>query len=527
MKTLRNIAVFALLALLFSCGEELTYAPFEIIFDNETLGFREDESSKEIFLNLNRKSEEPITFDVEFSEHHVQLGKDYVLMHDSWDSIDVVNNTFQRVLAPKNRTVSFRVVKLHNQIPKEATLTFKVVGWKNDEDKDVVLTLHFDRIQLNAGIMRLSGRGDFEEIDFLNYVDFSSGDFVRVDRMSWTLGFCCGDTAGVMLNTGDCVTAAPTAHYKFEEVTYNYAKQFSETVADLGGASMTTQGIPLSIVDGMDGSVGHSIFGYVSQEENKNRVFFVAGDNNKGSFSSWFKVKVTDAGDHYDVKYQKIYNMLPYENRVRQYLEEWDGEPVEGDLSEDDYSYYDHATDVGHDDEENRKVIPVIKSLRITKDKDYNIVGLKLTHKNIDPATEVLFPEPKKDEWDIVWGYQTGFADADMQDNILDLRPYFMQDVILSNNLGGALTAELHKDEYDVYEDFNEAELTMNDIGFSYNRYTVGSKWRNVFRGINTNLYYVIKDPEGLYYKFRLLEFGVPAGVGERGHPVIEFERIK
>lgn len=329
MKTSNIILLFASLILLFSCEkEELTYAPFEIIFDNEILGFKDDESSKEVFLNLNRKSEEPITFKVEFSEHNVQLGKDYTLMHDTWDSIEVVNNSFLRAFAPKDRTVSFRVVKLHHDIPKDATLTFKVLDWKDDENKEVVLTLHFDRIRLSAGIMRLSGRGDFEEIDFLNYVDFSSGDFVRVSRTSWTLGFCCGDTAGVMLNTGDCVTAAPTKYYKFEDVTYDYAKQFSETVADLGGVSMTTEGLPLSIVDGIDGSIRHSVFGYVSQKEPENNVFFVAGDNDKGSFSSWFKVKVTDVGDHYQVKYQKVYNMLPYEDRVRQYLEEEEGSIV-------------------------------------------------------------------------------------------------------------------------------------------------------------------------------------------------------
>ncbi|HBU76951.1 MAG TPA: hypothetical protein DEF18_02515, partial [Muricauda sp.] len=73
------------------------------------------------------------------------------------------------------------------------------------------------------------------------------------------------------------------------------------------------------------------------------------------------------------------------------------------------------------------------------------------------------------------------------------------------------------------------ANFSMNDVdesAFVYdNRAVVGSGWRDAFGGVvNENVYYVLKDGDGNYYKFDFTAYTNTEG--ERGHYQFTYERL-
>ena len=82
-----------------------------------------------------------------------------------------------------------------------------------------------------------------------------------------------------------------------------------------------------------------------------------------------------------------------------------------------------------------------------------------------------------------------------------------------------------------AYTSFAEADLTGKT--FVKTRDAIGTKWRAAAApgvtnpGVKRDRFYVVKDPRGNYYKLKFVSYGVPAGDGERGKPVIEYKLVK
>ena len=62
---------------------------------------------------------------------------------------------------------------------------------------------------------------------------------------------------------------------------------------------------------------------------------------------------------------------------------------------------------------------------------------------------------------------------------------------------------------------------------FSSDRSIIGINWRNVFVGVNKNVFYVVKDAAGNVYKLRYLKMGVGGDGGVRGRPEMEYALVK
>ncbi|ADQ18460.1 hypothetical protein Lbys_2798 [Leadbetterella byssophila DSM 17132] len=148
-----------------------------------------------------------------------------------------------------------------------------------------------------------------------------------------------------------------------------------------------------------------------------------------------------------------------------------------------------------------------IKTVEIPKNQNTTLSYLSFDKgqvNNVEPTT-----------WDIQYGYST--YDSGMK------TPYWFQDFILLNYLGGAEAAEISNISYENYTETHIASTT-----FLKTRDAIGSKWRittGANAGIVKDKFYIIKDPDGNYYKLRILSFGV--GSGERGKPVIEYKLVK
>ncbi|KAA6307113.1 hypothetical protein EZS27_041222, partial [termite gut metagenome] len=156
-----------------------------------------------------------------------------------------------------------------------------------------------------------------------------------------------------------------------------------------------------------------------------------------------------------------------------------------------------------------------IKTVNIPKTPGYNFTFFSLETGKTVPV------EPGSRKWDIIWGYNVSFT------SIMGGRPYYMQDLILINNLDGVECAEVLTETV-LYEDFNSASLaSLPQVAFSNKRNAIADKWRSTGTGVYTDRYYIIKDPNGNYYKLKFLRFGVANDGVERGRPEIAYQLIK
>jgi hypothetical protein len=161
-----------------------------------------------------------------------------------------------------------------------------------------------------------------------------------------------------------------------------------------------------------------------------------------------------------------------------------------------------------------------IKTIDVTKNPEYNFTFVSLETNNI------VTVEPVKQSWDIGWTYSTYDAGN---------TPYWYQDFIVLNHVGGAEAAQVIKPSATEAEaafiSFAEADLA--GISFANTRDVIGRNWRDTggpgapATGIKRDRFYVIKDPRGNIYKLKFVSMGLGGDGGERGKPVIEYKLVR
>jgi hypothetical protein len=227
----------------------------------------------------------------------------------------------------------------------------------------------------------------------------------------------------------------------------------------------------LPLADNWDGDITKTSFAEVSATDADNKVYLVSFEGSKEK-NQWFKVKVTRNGTGYKVQYARV-----------------------GDTS--------------------------IKTIDVPKNSDYNFSFVSLE------TNAIVSAEPAKGNWDLGWSYSTSNSGLNT--------PYWFQDFVLINNVGGASAVEIVKanaTEADAsFTSFGEADIAA--LTFSTRRDAIGSKWRSTggpgipAGGIKRDRFYVIKDPRGNVYKMKFVSMGVASDGGERGKPVIEYKLVK
>ena len=233
-------------------------------------------------------------------------------------------------------------------------------------------------------------------------------------------------------------------------------------VIDIGATAMANPGLSVDAIDSFDGDITKTVFASISATDSENKVYFVASEANKASRDQWYKVKVSRKGEGYSVQYGKV-----------------------GETS--------------------------IKTVEITKKSEYNFTFLSLEKGTVATV------EPEAKKWDIMWSYYVGSTSG---------KPYFMQDMIMSNNVGGVETAEVLTSTVS-YENFKEANL--DGITFSDSRNVIANNWRSTqpATGVKKDRFYIVKDPNGNYYKLKFNKMGLASDGGDRGRPEIEYALIK
>lgn len=157
------------------------------------------------------------------------------------------------------------------------------------------------------------------------------------------------------------------------------------------------------------------------------------------------------------------------------------------------------------------------KEYTIAKNTDYNYSFFSLKN------NKELLIQPQKQKWDLCFTVFTNMIDG--------AGTYIYGDFVLDNIMGGAasyqviIPSNVNATEY--YNNFKASDIDMSKFNYSDHR-TIGANWRNPVgtNGLETygDRFYVLKDPEGFYFKIKFLRMTNDQGV--RGYPQFEYKPL-
>jgi len=304
------------------------------------------------------------------------------------------------------------------------------------------------------------------------YIDLSSGAMTTAPRISWDLGFYSGNEFRVVLNNSVKMSAKSLSTTDLSKVV----SEDSSMVIGQGAGSVDQIDNPSGIITG-------TAIAEVSANDSENPVYLInLGSNpsttppalgsvaaDSGTHRGWKKVRILRNGNGYKFQY--------------------------ADLT---------AT--------------TFNEIIIDKKAAYNFSFFSFT------SNGTVNVEPQKDKWDINFTTFTNIVGG--------TTPYFYPDFVVNNSRGGALVYSVSTDDFS-YNNFTRANV--DNSKFEEDQRGIGSSWRSTSAPgpdgfpvsqfvLKTNIFYVIKDPAGNYYKIKMTGGALPNM--ERGHPTFVYELL-
>jgi len=301
------------------------------------------------------------------------------------------------------------------------------------------------------------------------FIDFSQDLQTPLIRANWDLAFYCGNQNRVMINNTTAAMAVVVDKTNLDDVTADdvSSETFEVDITDPNPATFLK-------VDDLGGDLTKTVIPEITTTASK---VVVIGRGTGGGTPRRTMIKaqfsLADNGD-YQVKWSKL------------------GE-----------NNYNTAT-IAKDDAFHFKYVSFDNGLLATA-------------------------EPEKFNWDIVWGtsiYETP--------NGTVMAAYIFSDMVGVNYLSGVTPVEKkYNDEATATQAFNTYSLAEAKAEtFDNYRWAIGANWRQTAApgvtnsGVNKQRFYIIKDPQGNYYKLKFLSFTTEDG-GTRGKPELKYELLK
>lgn len=296
------------------------------------------------------------------------------------------------------------------------------------------------------------------------YLDLSTEKTTPVLRASWDLGFFNGNDYRVILNNTTSAGVKVLDKYSLADVGAE------DTIGLTLAVSQTDpQTTDLAFFDDIPGDLGKTAIPAISDVAADNPVIILNRGTGGGvAARPWVKLRVLRNGTGYKLEYAGI--------------------------------------------EES-----TFKTIEIPKNPDFNF-----QHVSIDNG--LVSGEPEKAQWDLVWTYSV--FEFSFGNGIV---PYNFSDLIAVNYLAGVQVKEK------VYADANAASAAFQafnkdsvaTITLTTDRWAIGSNWRSTMpaTGARQDRFYIIKDAQGNFYKFKPLAMGSNDG-GTRGKPDFKYALI-
>lgn len=517
MKKFLFYSTLTCMALLGACSDDDhgSMTDFAVAFEKGSVSLGETDAQQEVTLTFSRAATESGTVTVGYTANNAEYGTDFTTDPEgSSGSLSVP-------VSSGASSATFTFTKL--QDPVEGTtksVDFSIKGfsdasWVNGST--TALTVNFTPVAAEGGVVDVNSGGPTEPNQV--YIDLSTGQQTVVRRDTWEIGLYNGTENRVLLNASLLVAAAKvTGQTDIDAVNettelaapmeLNSLDPYAGTTTLVTVTNVTelVEGLPvgysqygnleegIAFTDSPSGNLEETAFDKISTEAGENEVYILslgatipAADEpiDPGSIKTtdtqrgFLKVRILSDGDSYTIQYAQL------------------------------------------DATEHHEVT-------VAKDPTKNLTAFSFT------TGETVAVEPAQGAWDLnVTNVHSYYA---YNAQFMSTAGLTFSDYVLHNTLGGVGLYQVLTEESDgeggttptdapSYSDFSRDDV--DDAALVYdNHAVVGSDWRSAFGGaaVKGDRYYIIKDADGNYYKFRFT--AVLSAEGERGYPQFTYQKL-
>lgn len=308
------------------------------------------------------------------------------------------------------------------------------------------------------------------------FIDLSTETQTVAARNSWDLGFYSGNEFRVIINNATSALAIALDKTDMTTVTSADTTGLGAQL-DIDAIFGALQGPPptwlsdaSTWLDDPTGDLSKTAIAEISQTDTANPVYVLnRGKNPDGSQRGWSKIRVFRNGAGYTLQYAAINSST-------------------------------------------------FTELNISKNNDFNF-----SYVSVDNGAVNV--EPAVNSWDFAFTTFTNLLPIGPATSI----PYLFKDFVIQNRNGVEL-AIVTVDNNQTYDDFAFSDITGQT--FSADITTIGSSWRTVAQpgsptptGVKEDVFYVVKDAVGNYYKIRFTRMLDP-DTGERGFPQVQYDLL-
>lgn len=439
---------------------------FVVAFTEESASYSQIENNYQINIKYSEIATADGSMTIKLNEKNATYGVDYSTLP--------VASDLEIVLPIKKGTLGTELVFKNLIYPfdrDDKTIQFEIAKIEYPQPTEIqgysMLMVTFEASF--GGVIEPNIGGSTEPNQV--YIELSTKNSTSVQRDTWDLAFYSGNEDIVKLN-GSVYMAAARLNYTNIDLVSNSDLAPLEKEVAIG----TFDPINVKYIDHPSGDLNKTAIAKIEEDDALNNVYLVnlgyyvgnseaggGGVNVSGDLRGWKKIRILKRGSQYLLQYANV-------------------------------------NDVTH------------KEVLISKNQTYNFQFYSLS------SEKLIKVEPAKGKWDLNFTVFT---------NINEAGSYGYSDFIVGNIYGDvtAYPVKILKEQKNTFEKFALADVKENL--FESDLRTIGSSWREVASGkkLFSDVYYIIKDGKGNYYKFRMLAFMNENG--ERGYPRFEYKLLR
>ncbi len=466
--------LFALL-LLTSCSNDdyPGHEDFVVAFENSS----EDYSGQEDFKTLNLVFSTPASEDGEVQLTYQSNSLTYGNEEDFTTHPEEQQGIISIPIPKGSQKVSFDLFK-QTDIAEEGNIAFDIIDvifpeFEAYSQGNTTLKVNFSESASLGGSFspEMGGPNEPNQV----YVDLASKTETKIRRDIWDLGFYSGEDFYVKLNSSLYMFAG-----SLETTDLNAVNSNSNLVSELQTKMNFLVEDSDQYVDHPNGNLDQLAIAEISENGEENPVYLVKmgneiGTDNPDSGSvavageerGWKKIRILRQGEDYLLQYADL-----------------------------------NATE--------------FQEISISKTPGHNFTFYSMVNENI---TEV---EPGQENWDLNFTVNIEIEDLPGTGS---QTAYGFSDYVQINNLGNVKAYRVFTDEY-TYDSFTISDIEENKL--EKDQQVIGASWRNTIppdRGILNNIFYVLKDASGNYYKLKFTAMENENGL--RGYPKFNYELLQ
>ncbi|MCS4238737.1 hypothetical protein M2306_003520 [Myroides gitamensis] len=473
--------VIAIVALVFfsSCEKDSNNGnsdvrDFIVAFDNPSIPYREIETTRQVELVFSEIAQGEGTIEIQIIPSKAIYGVDFATIPAAANHKLIVpfskgmkgtSFTFENLIFPYDRmdkTIQFNIEKVNY-----SEKTPKIQGYN-------VMMISFDTSL--GGIMAPNVGGPTQPNQV--YVDLGGKAMYEVKRNSWDLAFDSGNEFRVRLN-GSVYMAAGTIKgvNTIDDVRDDNTIREMKNVVKIG----TFDPANLEYIDDPSGDPSKTAIHAISDIDANNKVYLVNMGFDPG-------MDAVEPGSVLVTGKERGWKKVRILKREGGYLLQ-----------------YADINDSTH------------KEVMIPKSPGFNFTFYSFN------TNSIVQVEPSKAKWDLNFTVFTNKVDqaGDPKGS------YGYSDFIVQNSYGGvkAYKVTIPAGDKNFYKAYNLQSVDESALSNDFT--TIGGTWREVANAkvLYKNVFYVIKDAKGNYYKMRMLDFFNEKG--DRGYPKFEYALLR